>query len=222
VNWVWTLELTVFHMVFSIGAAILLVNLAYPGRSNEVWVSRRTMVMLVILLMAIVTFGYLFMTPFRPGVIPYAMAILAAALLIILAHRLPASLSIRKTGQLWGPRWLFAAGFLWTLSLFLLVWVLPHTGMPAIIDFLLLLALALAGLWQLASLYGRGPAFTDVHKFALVSGVLGFFIILWLLIGLGGFYDMGLASLIAAILLLHLRKSLRTKGIVIRERFHTF
>jgi hypothetical protein len=63
--------------------------------------------------------------------------------------------------------------------------------MPAIIDFLLLLVLALAGLWQLARLYSQGLAFTDIHKLALVSGVLGFFIILWLLIGLGGLTTWG-------------------------------
>lgn len=201
VNWIWSLELTLFHMVFSISIAILLVQLAYPGRRDKKWVGRRGMITSSIILVFVVIFGYLFLTPYRPDMVIYFLTVIFTALIVLIARQLPVTISMKSRGGIVKARWLIPAGFLWTLSLFFIVWVLPQAGIPAMIDFLLLLALGVTGLLALARLYGKGVQFTDVHKLALASGALGFFILLSMVLEIGGIRGMGLAGGIAAILL---------------------
>ena len=59
-NWVWTVELTVYHAVISIAIPILLVGLLFPARRNESWVGRRTQIVLFVLLMLDSLFGFTF------------------------------------------------------------------------------------------------------------------------------------------------------------------
>jgi hypothetical protein len=40
VNWVWSLELTLYHAEISIAIPILLVELMLPERRDELWVGR--------------------------------------------------------------------------------------------------------------------------------------------------------------------------------------
>ncbi len=213
VNWVWTLELVLFHMVFSISIAILLVQLAYPGRRGEPWVGRRGMMTSAMVLVFVVAFGYLFLTPYRPDMALYMAAIIATAVIIWIARQLPETILIKSRDGIIKARWLIPAGFLWTLTLFFTVWVLPQTGLPALVDFVLLLALGIAGLLTLARLYGKGSQFTDVHKLALASGALGFFIMLSLVLEIAGIRGMVLAGSIAAVLLIPLWRRLRITGI---------
>ncbi|OPY28839.1 MAG: hypothetical protein A4E28_01300 [Methanocella sp. PtaU1.Bin125] len=223
VNWIWSLELTLFHMVFSIAIAILLVQLAYPGRSGRPWVGRRGLIASAVVLVFVVVFGYLFLTPYRPDMVLYSLAVIVTAVIVLIARQLPATFVVRFRGGIMKARWLTPAGFLWTFSLFFIVWVLPQTGIPSYAVFLILLALGLAGIFALARLYGKGMQFTDVHKLALASGALGFFILLSLVLEIGGARGMGLAGGIAAVLLILLWRSLRSRAgnRIIIDRTHT-
>ena len=60
VNWVWAVELTLYHAVISIAIPILLAELIFPNRRNEVWVGQRGFIGLLALLAADVAFGYFF------------------------------------------------------------------------------------------------------------------------------------------------------------------
>jgi len=104
VNWVWSLELTIFHAVFSISIAILLVNLVYPGEQGQPWTGRRGLFLSVVSLLAVVAAGYLLLTPFRPEPVLYALAVLATAALIYTARRLPATISVVHPGSVPRPR----------------------------------------------------------------------------------------------------------------------
>jgi len=178
VNWVWSLELTLFHAVFSIAIPILLVELLFPDRRDESWVSRRGMFGLNILLWGDVVFGYLALTPYRPPFVPYILAILAVIGLCLLAKRMPASWAkpngLHNASKPWKPGFL---GFIATVIFFIIAWVLPNVDVPVAVTMgaMLLLAAVVLGLLRLMS--GDG-AWGDTHKLALVSGALMFFILL--------------------------------------------
>lgn len=212
VNWVWTLELILFHAVFSISIAILLVRLAYPDQRDNPWIGRRGMVASAIVLIFVVAFGYLFMTPYRPDALVYILAIISVAVLMFMASRLPVNESAKSSGRIIKPRWLTVAGFAWTFALFFTVWVLPHTGLPAIADFTLLTALGISGWLALARLYGKRATFSDLHKLALADGAIGFFVLLSVILSLNGMIDMGLAGLITVILLYWLWRRVKSRN----------
>ena len=87
VNWVWSLQLTIFHAVFSIAIPILLVELLFPARRDERWIGRRGMVGLSLLLLADVLFGFFALTTYRPPLVPYLLAIIAVIALFLIAQR---------------------------------------------------------------------------------------------------------------------------------------
>lgn len=209
VNWVWTVELIIFHAVFSISIAILLVNLAYPSARDKRWAGNKTMIALGIVLSLVVVLGYFAISPYRPNILLSVAAALAAALLILVARLLPTGLPPTSSRKVPRPRWLILAGFAGTLLLFFLVWVLPGTGINPLIPLLLLLALAMAGLLTLSRLYGRGSEFTALHKLALATGAICFFLLLSAILEMSGVRGMGIAGAIAAILLLLLWREVK-------------
>jgi hypothetical protein len=54
VNWVWAEMLIIFHSVYSITVSIMLVELTFPKRSNENWVSKKMFWAIVALLASVV------------------------------------------------------------------------------------------------------------------------------------------------------------------------
>jgi hypothetical protein len=60
VNWVWAEWLTIYHAIFSIAIPITLVELAYPKRRSDRWLSNKKFCGVIILLASVVTFGISF------------------------------------------------------------------------------------------------------------------------------------------------------------------
>ncbi len=178
VNWVWSLELTVYHAVFSIAIPILLVTLLFPSRRSEPWVSGKAFWLLFSLFVADVAFGFLALTPYRPPVVPYLLAVAAVIGLILLARRLPDPMFAPRDTRVPRPRRFAVTGFLATLGFFLVNWVLPGTGIPALLTVGLALALVGGTLRVVLRMSGNGAAWTERHQLALASGALGFFILL--------------------------------------------
>ncbi len=174
VNWVWSLELTVYHAVVSIAVPILLVGLLYPDRRSESWVGRRTFRTLAVLMAAEVVFMYLAITPYRPAPGLVVLAIAAVAGLGLLARRLPAPLPAVPGGRVARARTFWLTGFLSTAAFFVLCWagpsVIPAPGM---------LVLLIAGLCLFAGrrLYTL-RASSGPQQVALAAGILSFFIVL--------------------------------------------
>jgi hypothetical protein len=90
VNWVWAVELTAFHTVFSILIPIALVEMFFPARRARPWLDRKGFWILLVLFWLDVIFGFAAMTPYRPPLLPYLGAILLVAALVFLARRAPA------------------------------------------------------------------------------------------------------------------------------------
>jgi hypothetical protein len=181
VNWVWSLELTIYHAMISISIPILLTELLFPAQRYEHWLGCRGMVGLSILMLADILFGFFFLTPYRPPIIPYGLAIIVVVVLYWLARRLPPDLAgvSNRPGLPSVPRarWFTMAGFGATFFFFFINWGWPSLGIPVLITMLAVVGLAFLVFWGARRMSQHG-AWSDEHHLALVSGALGFFVLL--------------------------------------------
>jgi hypothetical protein len=177
VNWVWSLQLTIYHAIFSIAIPILLVELLFPARRDGLWIGRRGMIGLSLLLMADVLFGYFVLNPYRPPAGPYLLALGAVVALYRLARRLPAHLWRLEEGAVSPPRAFFLLGLGGTIAFFGIHWGLPASGLPVSLTMLASIGLAFVVMWTIRHL-SRAGAWQDRHRLALASGALMFFVLL--------------------------------------------
>jgi hypothetical protein len=177
VNWVWSLELTIFHAVFSIAIPILLVELIFPNRRDESWIGRRGMLGLSLLLAADVLIGFFLLTAYRPPIIPYLLAVIAAAALCLIARRLPECWSRPVEGWISRPLYFGAIGFGATLLFFLIQWIPPEIGLPVLLTMTSTVVLVVFLVWAVRRMSKDG-AWSDKHRLALASGGLMFFVLL--------------------------------------------
>ncbi len=181
VNWVWSLGLTLFHAVWSMGIPILLVTLMFPGRANEAWVGRRMLCFLAGLMAVDVGFGFFALTPYRPPALQYLFALLTVIGLYAAARKVPVEFgAVRQDeGEAARPRTLrpFVAGLAGAIAFFVLLWGIPNTGVnPAVTMGLVILlaAVIVLGLRRSGVRACREPR----RQLALASGALTFFIVL--------------------------------------------
>ncbi len=181
VNVLWSVALTMFHAVWSISIPILIVEALYPERAGLAWVRNRTLGWLTALLAADVAFGFLLLTPYRPPTLPYLLACAAVAALTAWARRLPASWvsqsppepepAERRAMRAW------MTGFAGTLAFFFLTWVLPSTGVPALLNLALIGALAVLALVAFRRVLASARWGTE-RAVAACAGALTFFVVL--------------------------------------------
>ena len=178
VNWVWSLHLTLYHATFSIAIPILLVNLLFPAHRSTAWISERTFKWLSILWVAEIAFGFLFLTPYRPPLVPYLLALLITIGLVWWARHVPRALPGLETTRVARPLWYGLTGFLATTGVFLLAWLGPEVGLPAWLTLLLMAGVAVLAGWVVLKRLGAGILGSGRHQLALASGALGFLILL--------------------------------------------
>ena len=99
VNWVWSVEIVIFHAVISIVITIMLTELWYPARRDESWVSSRTFKVLCVLFLLDVAFLSFVVVRYKPTLIPYLGTIALAVGLVILARFIPFPLIKRDDGE---------------------------------------------------------------------------------------------------------------------------
>lgn len=182
VNWVWAQGLTVYHAVFSIAIPILLVELAYPNERDKPWVSEEWLKVIGLLFALDVLFGFCCFpkpeAPYYPPPFHVIATVAVIAGLIWLAKKLPQKLPAPLSTQVPTGRKFAFLGFFATLIFFTVFWGLPNTKLPPIGTMglgvlVILLAVRYALLWS-----GNGHKWTDIHKWAIASGALMFFVLL--------------------------------------------
>jgi hypothetical protein len=178
VNWVWSIELTIYHAVVSIAIPILLVGLIFPSRRNDTWIGRKTFIGLSFLLGLDVVFGYLFLTAYKPDAIAYIVTVAIAAALVLLGWRLPSRPFTASPFAVKRPFWFWLTGFLGTIAFFLVFWGLPNTVLHPV--FTILSGTVLITLIGMAVILmsGNGMLWNDMHRFALAAGPLTLFVLL--------------------------------------------
>jgi hypothetical protein len=177
VNWVWTVFLTLYHAVFSIAIPILLVEIIFPARRDERWLGRKGKIFFGTLLFLVVLLGFVVLTPYRPPVFVYMLAIISVVALVGIARRLPVRWAPIGQAPRWRPLWLGVFGFVATILFFAHGWVLPELGVPPLITIISMIFFALLILRLIRWASGEG-SWQDDGRAALASGALTFFILL--------------------------------------------
>jgi hypothetical protein len=186
VNWVWSLELTIYHCLFSICIPIVLTELAFPKWRDRRWLKAPGLVAFGVLLAADVAYGSGWLASYRPPLAPYLGAAIAVVGLAVAARlvRRPAGpvgiapIRAAEAPRVPGPRELpfFLFGATCTVLFFVLNWALPSGRfVPPIVTMALVAALTVgffAGLRELV----RAFSWTAANQWALASGALAFFI----------------------------------------------
>jgi len=214
VNWIWSVNLAVYHAVFSIAIPILLVGLAFPRR-RRAWVSRRVLWILAGLLAADVLFGFTLMTPYRPPALQYLLTTLLVLGLIHLARRLPATCfaAPHPTGRLRRVGWVGLIAFAGTTAYFGASWGLPAAGLPPWLLFEATAFVVSGTAIAIVALTGGGRLASPAHRLAMASGALSFFILLSPLQEFGrGAPGMTLVGLLTALMLVWLSRRLRRES----------
>jgi len=178
VNWVWTFELTIYHAVFSILIPVTLVRLLYPDRRDEPWIGQRGLTIMAVLWFLNGVLIFFAISAYRPPWIHLAVSSVAVTGLCVVARQWPRiTASAGQEGRAWRPWRLAVFTFLATVSFFALAWAVPQSGIHPWIVILLMLLLT-AGVTRFAWRMSSRSGFADRHKLALVSGALGFFILI--------------------------------------------
>jgi hypothetical protein len=220
VNWVWAVMLTIYHAVYSITIPIVLVELAYPERRNEKWISNKKLTAIFVLLISDVVFGFFLFASFSRYWPPLSQYLGTALIMILLgytASKLPSTWGLTGKKPLSRPFKMWAIG---TAATFAFFWgfYLVHTLIPLWqVGIFFGPALVLL-FWKLLTRYDwKKP--NEKHRFALASGALTYFIVFAPLQELdktrtdnpAGMSLVGLAFLIGLILLgRHIWKQERT------------
>jgi len=201
-NWVWAEGLTIFHAVFSIYISIALVDVMFPARRHERWVSDRTLVLLLAWISFVTVLGALFMSGYRPGTGPYVLAVVAAVALIALAWRLPVQLWHPRASRTPTPGGFYLLGAIWGTVFFLAFFSSPSSGLPAVAVMALMAVYTLVGFLVVLWTSGGGENWTDRHRLAFAGGALTFLLFLDFAIGIGNPASLMLLAGIAGIALL--------------------
>jgi hypothetical protein len=177
VNWVWAVELTIYHAVISIGIPILITSLVFPARKKTTWVGKRLLGVIFALLLLDVSFGFLALTTYRPPLVPYMAALIMTIGLILLAKRIPDPAPGPEKQEVTSRFRFGLISLIATVLFFITVWILPNFELTPVIPILMLDFIVCgtgALVWRIS---GRGN-WQPGQLAALVSGVLMFFVIL--------------------------------------------
>jgi hypothetical protein len=143
VNWVWAVDLTIYHAIVSITVPVLLVELIYPSRKEDPWLRGRWRKIVPALFMGDVIVGFFIFREFNnftPPIVMYIFFIAVAVTLIALAYKFPEDWARRGNKKLRQPRYYFFITFIGSIILGLLFGVLPEKlgfiGAPIIIALL--------------------------------------------------------------------------------------
>jgi len=176
VNWVWAEWLTIYHATFSMAIPITLVELAFPERRSESWISSKKLAGLSILLAAVTALGYFGLTTYKPPLLQYMLAFAVVVVLLFLAWRMPPNIGKKGRKGPKKPSRMALIGFLVATSLFFLfmagAYIVPQP--PVLI---------MIGMALIAAIFGflrrlKWDAGTLCQKFALSAGATSFLIVL--------------------------------------------
>jgi hypothetical protein len=171
VNWVWAKRLTIYHAIFSIAIPIFLVEKTWAETSKQIWLTTKSRVLFLILLMGSIIAGF-FAFPYDAPTLGLAGCIGTVFLLGWMAKRLP-NISKLKGSLRVGWRTLILFGASAPTVFFFLF---NSAIIPFAMGTMILGALLVFGYERLLSKWIRN-GLNDYQKLGLVTGAVGFFAI---------------------------------------------
>jgi hypothetical protein len=181
VNWVWAVDLTIYHAIVSISVPIMLVELTYPDSSKQSWVTGRWFQVVAAAFVADVLFGLAIFggaTGYTPNPIQVLFAVIVAAFFLLAAKWLPSGWARNIVKPIKRPRYYLIYTFLGSVLCVGIFYMLPNLiegqiGPPIVV--IVGVALVLTLIRHLR--YNWGEA-TGLHKLAICTGSLGILILL--------------------------------------------
>lgn len=221
VNWVWAEHLTIFHMLISIAASIVFVEILYAGRRAESWIGPRGLTWNAAAFVVSLPIGVLVNPGYDAPDGWLGVCWLAIALLALAAWRAGgAAAKEARTVRVPTP-WLFWwTGFLGTFAHIFIVYNTSEVSKPPFLVGMLLIAVFdLFLLWLILRWSGSAQSWDDRHRLALLSGALSLFLILTPIVTNGKNPSMFLSNPILLLLLWWVarRVNQRMKGTVVVE-----
>jgi hypothetical protein len=176
VNWTWALLLVHFHALISIGASVVLVEILYPGRRGQAWLSSKVFVTCLAGLLLWAPVGTL-LSSYHPPLGWYGLSWAAVIGLGFLAHRLPTPRLPPVRHKVPDPLVFFLLGLVNMSAFFFIVFLTAESGEPPLaVTVIMLLLLDLGTLWIMLRWSQNGHGWDDRHRLALFAGLLAFFI----------------------------------------------
>ncbi|ONH32815.1 hypothetical protein [Pseudofrankia asymbiotica] len=203
-------QLTAFHSAVSVCSSVLVVTWLFPGDRDRAWVRPRGLVIAgVAMLLALLLVYEEFV---RPPLGPTLVALAVGILLVVAARlsRRPPPRLARPSSRRPRTRLLGVAAFVCTGAYFMLIYAAPSTGLPWPVGLAVVLVPLGIGVLTMRRWATTGPLGRD--GLAVVTGILGFFIALDALVGLGGRYDLTASAVLSALALAWLRRRVRTQA----------
>jgi hypothetical protein len=176
VNWVWTLNLTVYHAVISVAIPVLIAGLCFPQWRDRPWTGPRTRFVLWILLALDTVLIALLLGKMLGYTAPMSAFLASGAVMVLLgglARRMPeGSLSPGTDAAKASPLLFGIFGFMGMAVFYLQMFLLPEAGVSAAMTLLIAAALSLAGAWILRRMTRKGRVWNERQQAALVAGGL--------------------------------------------------
>jgi len=122
VNWIWLVNLTVYHSVWSIVIPVSIVESIFPSISEERWLSRRGYLVLLSILTTDLIVINRFVTKYQPEAFGY---ILSFALMSIFLYLSKICAKRRERERIASPRKLLIYSFTWSMLFFILFFTMP-------------------------------------------------------------------------------------------------
>lgn len=217
VHWPYMFHLITAHAVFSIAVPIFLTMLLFPQRASEPWVRRRTLPVLGAVFVGGIVFSSLVLyrrNPDRPHhviqVTPphYLIAIGVVLLLIAVARLLPAQIALPGRRITLPPKRLAIVGFSGMFVFWGVSYLFPAWDVPVAITMILEVLIVAIAAW-----FALRLSADQYSWFALVGGMLSFFVFTsFILMAIGSFLQ-PVVSVTAGYLLLRLGRSLRERTV---------
>jgi len=160
VNWVWVAGILPVHMIFSISLPILLLGLAVPQTRGQSLLSVRRLRAVSFILGLDVVLLFLLVSRtggFWMGWPVFVSSLIAMAALVLVARRLPATvLHASSDRPRIGPRSSFLVGALYYTTVIFTEFGGMGVGLPAALDFVLVIAVQAGFLVAVLRLFGVG------------------------------------------------------------------
>lgn len=213
VNWVWTVQLLIYHAVISIAIPIALTNLLFPSKQNQVWLSKKMFAVVLIALIIDSLFGFLFINQYQPNPFVFPLFVVEMFLLIVVAKFLPKQLTPPLHSQPKAAKWFFILGFLFNVFLFFMTDALAQNRISPLVNIFAILGINFIFALLFVKLSGNGYALGDRQKWGFIAGVLSLFILLsFVHETLGGRIGMSVVGVFFAILLFWLYKKIKKRS----------
>ena len=178
VNWVWAVDLTMYHMTVSIFVPVVLTGVLFASRARESWVGPRTLRVLLGLLVADVVFGYVFISSYRLPLLAALLTLLLVIALVVAARRVRV-VRVPPSARSAPPARRFLLVGSACMFLFLVVmWGLPHTGIHPVFSILAAGGLAVLAWRVLERMSSLPSGWAEDRRLALAAGLLLPFILI--------------------------------------------